>query len=145
MVLVSGGGARAEAQRMGAAKELLCPPAGQAGAFMAAQAKAAKHKSGRPKVILMLVFRTSLLDQRSVPTCEEDRALESMQPKLMRTKDPEKKRCHPQTTQNSGYRTPRQGFIHLQHPEHLALFSKPAADLFSTLASSSFFFKKIFT
>lgn len=89
--------------------------------------------------------RTSLLDPRSVPTCEEDGALERMQPKLTRTKDLEKKRSHPQTTQNSGYRTPRQGFIHLQHPEHLALFSKPAADLLSTLGSSSFFFKKILT
>lgn len=86
-------------REMGAAKGLLCPPAGPAGAFTAAQAKASKHRSGRrPKVVLMLVCRTSLIDQRSVPTCEEDGALESMQPKLTRIKDPEKKRSHPQNT-----------------------------------------------
>ena len=88
-----------------AANELLCPPAGPAGAFTAAQAKASKHRSGKmPKVILMLVCRTSLIDQ-SVPACEEDRALESMQPKLTRIKDPEKKRSHPQITQ-TGLRIP---------------------------------------
>lgn len=91
---------------MGAAKELLCPPAGPAGAFTAAQAKASKHRSGKmPKVILTLVYRTSLIDQRSVPTRAEDGALKSMQPKLTRIKDPEKKRSHPQITQ-TGLRIP---------------------------------------
>lgn len=47
VVLVSGGRARTGTLGGGAARELLCPPAGQAGALMAPQAKASEDKSGR--------------------------------------------------------------------------------------------------
>lgn len=53
VVLVSGGRARTGTLGGGAARELLCPPAGQAGALMAPQAKASEDKSGRLRATLM--------------------------------------------------------------------------------------------
>ena len=70
---------------VGAARERLCPPAGQAGALMAPQAKAAEDKPGRPRATLMQcrpLYGTGPVDQRSVTTCEDDGPLENMQPKL---------------------------------------------------------------